>query len=188
MFAIKQTQKIRKNNMFIQKLKKLENTDLASALVKRQVANLQSRIYTYTNPIALKKLATNIYKVSQQHPLAKPLAKVAQQATNYACQLESKLDVIAKQVIKNGTEINGRSGRFTQMLNRHGNANALVRTVESAVGAKNFYKLVDKHSVQYTAEFFVAKYMPFAVSKDLLNEIHQLLSTIEQPTLLKQVA
>ena len=34
MFAIKQTQKIRKNNMFIQKLKKLENTDLASALVK----------------------------------------------------------------------------------------------------------------------------------------------------------
>ena len=174
--------------MFIKKLKKLENTDLASALVKRTVADLQNRIYKHKNPIALKKLATNIYKVSQQHPLAKPLAKVAQQATNYACQLESQLDIIAKQVIKNGTEINGRSGRFTQMLNRHGSANALVRTVESAVGAKNFYKLVDKHSVQYTAEFFVAKYMPFAVSKDLLNEIHQLLSTIEQPTLLKQVA
>jgi len=74
------------------------------------------------------------------------------------------------------------------MVNRYGSANALVRTVECAVGAKNFYKLVEKNSVQYTAEFFVAKYMPFAVSKDLLNEIHQLLSTIEQPTLVKQAA
>ena len=88
----------------------------------------------------------------------------------------------------NGEEVNGKSGRFTQMVNRHGHAKALVRAVECCVGANNFYKLVEQNALQYSAEFFVSKYMPFAVSKDVLNEIHQLLSTIEQPTLLKQVA
>ena len=166
--------------MFIQKLKRLENTDLASALVKRQVSELKNRISKNNNPTSLKKLATNIYRVSQQNPLAKPLAVVALQATEKAVAIESNLERIAKQVVANGEAVNGKSGRFTQMVNRHGYAKALVRTVECCVGADNFYKLVDKHSVQYTAEFFVAKYMPFAVSNDILNSIYQVLATTEK--------
>ena len=174
--------------MFIKKLKNYKSDDLAIQFVANTVKEQRQVIAQIDSPTKLLKVATNIYKVSTQHLLAKPLAKVATEATERAIALQNKLDAIAKQVVVNGTEVNGGSGRFTQMVNRRGHANALVRAVECCVGAKNFYKLVDKKSVQYTAEFFVAKYMPFAVSKNVLNEIHQLLSTIEQPTLLKQAA
>ena len=57
--------------MFIQQLKKFENTDLAVPFVKRKVSYVQSRISKYDDPTLLKKFASNIYKVSKQHPLAK---------------------------------------------------------------------------------------------------------------------
>ena len=174
--------------MFITKLKNYKSGDLAIQFVTNTVKQQRQVIAQMDSPTKLLKVATNTHKVSTQHPLAKPLAKVAKEATERAIALQNKLDTIAKQVVVNGTEVNGGSGRFTQMVNRHGHANALVRTVECCVGAKNFYKLVEKNALQYTAEFFVAKYMPFAVSTNVLNEIHQLLSTIEQPTLLKEVA
>ena len=174
--------------MIIKNLENYKDSDLAIQFVANQVKKQREIIAKINCPQRLMKLATNIYQVSKQHSLAKPLAKVATEATERALELQRKLDTIAKQVVVNGEEVNGKSGRFTQMVHRHGHAKALVRAVECCVGAKNFYKLVEKNALQYSAEFFVSKYMPFAVSKNVLNEIHQLLSTIEQPTLLKQAA
>ena len=165
--------------MFINNLKKMGDTELAKASVASKARKLRKQIEENKNPSSLMRQARNIYDVSQQHPLAKPLAKLATEATELALTLDRKYEQIAKQVVKNGEQVNGKSGRFTQMVQRRGYAQSLVRNVEMEIGAKNFHKLVDLGAIQYTAEFFVAKYMPFAVSAEILNSIHCLLASVE---------
>ena len=164
------------------------DTEIAKALVASKARKLSKQIEGNKDPSALMRQARNIYDVSKQHPLAKPLAKLATKATKRAISLERKYEQIAEQVVRNGECVNGKSGRFTQMVQRRGYAQALVRNVEIEVGAKNFHKLVDLGSVQYTAEFFVAKYMPFAVSAELLNSVHCLLASVEKLNAHKEAA
>jgi hypothetical protein len=170
--------------MFINELKKIYNAQNVEHLVNVECFKLQHDIYKSFDEGKHQKLrayAQNILRVSKRDARCSKLADLSFTATLLANRLEyGANEAVVGAFIAKGEEINGKSGRFTQMAKHRGKHHALIESVKRNIGGNKFQQLASKGALRYTAEMYVLNYAREAVNSELLSQIQEVVSCAKQ--------
>ncbi|MDZ7643239.1 MAG: hypothetical protein U5K76_02765 [Woeseiaceae bacterium] len=128
-----------------------------------------------------------LFDLSKQHPAANSLQKEAEIATQKSIDIQSQPEHVAMTVVRDGAAFLRRQGkspnnRLYTMRNRYGSWTAVhVHSVNKGFGGEKFEWLCLQNKMEFTSEWFVARFARHFVSEEMLIALDNLLAADVAP-------